>query len=68
MSVEDVPRSETVARSGAVGALGAVVSSTSDIDVPLGEIFPAASVSVAVTDQVPSDRVGKSHDVAGPTT
>ena len=68
-SVDDEPLSDAVARSGAVEAVaGAVASITIVIAGPADDSFPAGSVNVAVTDQVPSDKVGRSHDDALPTT
>jgi hypothetical protein len=52
-SIDEVDVLESIVRdSGADGA----------------EVLPAMSVTVAETDQVPSVRVGKSHEVATPTT
>ena len=35
---------------------------------PVVDVLPAGSVRVPVTDHVPSDRDGRSHEVAEPTT
>ena len=64
-SADDEPVSEAAARSGATGADGAVVSMTRLRAAPADDVFPAASVRVAVTDHVPSERVPRSHDVDG---
>jgi hypothetical protein len=60
------------------GSPPVLVLSTPEVDVlesmlrdnggDAAEAFPAASVTVADTDHVPSVRVGKSQDVATPTT
>lgn len=67
LSVDEEPRSDAVTRSGATGVVGAVVSITVDSGVLAAETFPAASVSVAVTDQVPSVSAGRSQEVPVPT-
>ena len=64
LSVFDVPVSFAGSRSGA-DAEGAVVSMVTGVDGPADEMFPAGSVSVAEVDQVPSERAGRSHEVAG---
>ena len=68
LSVSDPPVSDDAARSGADGAAGAVVSMPSEVDGPADDSFPAGSVNLPDTDHVPSVRVGRSHDVAEPTT
>ena len=68
LSEVEEPESDAVARSGAAGADGEVASIFTDnaeLDV---EVFPAGSVTVALTDHVPSVSVGKSQEVAVPTT
>lgn len=68
LSVFEEPLSDVGNKSGNPLADGAVVS----ISIDNGELgddwFPAGSVITPVTDHVPSDNVGKSHDVATPTT
>ena len=66
LSEFEVPVSADGNRSGAE-AVGAVVSIVRGRDGLLGEVFPAGSVSVDVTSQVPSVSAGKVHDVAGNT-
>ncbi len=68
LSVDDDPRSEAATRSGADGAVGATVSVVMDNEPLVVDVFPAASVSVADTDHVPSVSAGRSHDVADPIT
>ena len=63
-SVDDVPVSDAAARSGAPGAAGAEVSTVIGSADPADDWFPAASVTLAVTDHVPSVRVVRSHDDA----
>jgi hypothetical protein len=67
LSVFELPESEEVAKSGAPGVLGALVSTVRLIDELADETFPYASVNVAETLQVPSESVGRSHDDAGKT-
>ena len=62
------PESESVTRSGVVGADGAVESTLIGSGVLAAEVLPAGSVSVAVTSQSPSVRVARSQAVATPTT
>jgi hypothetical protein len=68
LSVDDEPESETARRSGPEVTLGAVPSTVRLSPVPATDVLPAGSVRVPVTDQVPSDRDGRSHDDAEPTT
>jgi hypothetical protein len=68
LSVLDEPESDEATRSGADGADGEDVSTETDVAGPTAEVLPAASVSVPVTDQVPSDSAGRSHDDAEPMT
>ena len=63
----DEPASEDEAKSGTDGALGTNASTDNDIDEPLAETFPAGSVSVPETVQLPPDNVGKSQDDPVPT-
>ncbi|MFM8794336.1 MAG: hypothetical protein ACKOFF_05555, partial [Acidimicrobiales bacterium] len=58
LSVDDVPVSDAAASSGAPGAAGAEVSTVIDSADPADAWLPAASVTLAVTDHVPSVRVG----------
>ena len=67
LSESDDPRSDEATRSGVPGVNGAVVSTVSESEAPAADVLPAASVSVADTDHVPSVRVGRSHDAAGTT-
>ena len=66
-SLDDVPVSEAAARSGVDGTAGEVESMIIEREVPAAEVLPAGSVSVALTDHVPSARVGRSQDDAEPT-
>ena len=68
LSVADEPESETADRSGVPGADGAVESTVSGSAVPAVDWLPAGSVTFAVTDQLPAESAGRSHDVAEPTT
>ena len=68
LSVDDEPESDEATRSGADGADGADESTSTGVADPVVDVLPAGSVSVPVTDQVPSDRDGRSHDDAEPTT
>ena len=68
LSEDELPRSEPAVKSGVPGALGDAVSIVNDNAAPVVEALPAASVSLVVTDQVPSVRVGRSQDVATPIT
>ena len=68
LSVDEEPVSDAVARSGAAGADGAVVSTARDNAAPAEETFPAGSVNVPDTDHEPSVNPERSHDVADPTT
>ena len=67
LSVDDEPVSDDAAMSGTPGADGAVVSMFNERAELAAEEFPAGSVRVAVVDQVPSVRAGRSHPVAGRT-
>jgi hypothetical protein len=67
LSVCDPPLSEVVAKSGATGFDGGVVSMLIDNDPVAGPVFPAASVTEADTVHVPSDNVGSEQLVAAPT-
>jgi len=67
-SVDDEPVSDETSRSGAVEPVaGAVASMIRFIAGPAADTFPAGSVDVADTAQVPSVSGGRSHDVATPT-
>src|SRR3954453_4029493 len=57
LSVLDEPESEAVARSGAEGAVGAVVSIVTDRPVEAVLVLPAASVALAVIVWLPVDSV-----------
>ncbi len=61
LSVEELPVSDTAARSGALGVAGGATMVTPR-DVPAEETFPAASVSVALVVHNPADNAGRSHD------
>ena len=67
LSVDEVPESDDGARSGTDGDNGAIASTTNDNAELAADELPARSVTVEVTDHVPSDMAGKSHDVAGTT-
>ena len=63
LSVDEDPRSDAVARSTAVGAVGAVVS-TVIVSAELAvDAFPAGSVTTEVTDHVPAVTPDMAHDV-----
>lgn len=66
-SDDDTPVSLEAARSGRVGITGPSVSTVRTVGEEAGDTFPAGSVSVAVTDHVPSVSAGRSHDAAGST-
>ena len=55
-SVFDVPVSDAAARSGALGAAGAVVSMVTTIGAEAALVLPAASVAVVVMLCAPSPR------------
>ena len=64
LSVLDAPVSDDASKSGAVGAVEIVMfSGALDKDT-----FPAVSVSVATTVQLPNVRLGSVHEVSTPTT
>ena len=63
LSVDDEPRSDVVARSTAVGAVGAVVSNVTDDAGLVGDALPAGSVTTEVTDHVPAVSPDMAHDV-----
>ena len=65
LSEFDEPVSVTGSRSGVAG-VGAALSTVKFSGVDAGDTFPAGSVMVAVEDQLPGVRVGRSHDVATP--
>lgn len=67
LSVDEVPLSEPAARSTAVGADGAVVSTTIDRADPATDVPPVGWVSVAVIDHVPAASVPRVQLVAGTT-
>ncbi len=67
LSVDDVPRSDDVARSIPLGADGGVASIDIGSEVEAVEVFPAGSVSVAEMFHVPSVSVGSVQFVAEPT-
>ena len=67
LSVGEEPVSDAAARSTAVGALGAVVSTGIDRGLEAVRVLPAGSVRVAVTLQVPSARVPRAQLVRGRT-
>lgn len=56
------PRSLAVSKSGAVGALGAAVLTVIGSALEAGDVFPAGSVAVDDTCQVPPLSTGKSHE------
>ena len=62
LSVGEVPVSEVLARSGAPGALGAVVSIVRLVAGLVADTLPAASVMVDVTFHEPAVSVGRSQD------
>ena len=67
LSVDDVPESLAVSRSGAdEGVDGAVVSTVMAKLVPAADVLPAASVTVEETVQVPAVSVGRSQELATP--
>jgi hypothetical protein len=68
LSVSDAPVSDDASRSGVVGADGAAVSIVSSRAGLATLELPAASVSVALTDQTSGLSVGIVHEVALPTT
>ncbi len=61
LSVNELPESDDVARSTAVGAAGAVLSTSTLSAGPAGEVLPAGSVTFDVIDHVPSDIAGRSQ-------
>jgi hypothetical protein len=61
LSVDEVPRSEASIKSGIPGAVGATVSIVRLKEELVADVFPAASVRVAVTLHTPSDNNGKSQ-------
>lgn len=67
-STVDVPLSDAAAMSGCPGAAGAAVSTESDDGDVVVPTFPAGSVMTAVSDHVPSVRVGRSHVVTATET
>jgi hypothetical protein len=67
LSVLLVPVSELLARSGAPGAVGALVSIETDNAVDAADAPAVGSDSVAVMDHVPSTKVPKLQPVAGST-
>jgi hypothetical protein len=67
LSVDDVPVSEAVARSTAVGAVGRDVSTVIDSAVDADDAPLVGCESVAVINHVPSDKVPRSQPVAGMT-
>ena len=67
LSVPDEPVSLAGSRSGAAGAAGGAVSMTSGVGTDDGDTLPAGSVIVAVEDQLPGVKLGRSHEVADPT-
>ena len=65
LSVDEVPVSLAVSRSGAdEGVAGAVVSSVMAKLVPAADVFPAGSVTVEETVHVPAVSVGRSQELA----
>ncbi len=66
-SVEDDPESDAARRSG-VNDCGPVASIVICRALDTREVFPAGSVRLAVTFQVPSERDGNVQFVAEPTT
>ena len=58
LSVLDVPLSDAAARSGAVGAAGAVLSMVMFSAVEMPEMFPAVSVLRMARAWAPLDNVG----------
>jgi len=61
-SVELAPESDDAARSGAVdGAVGGLTIVNGNVD-EADEVFPAGSVSVALTVHEPGVNVDRSHD------
>ena len=66
LSVLEFPVSDDAARSGAPGALGAVVSTVRGVAELADEVWPAASLIVPVTFQLPGVSVGSVHEVADP--
>ena len=66
LSVDDAPASEDDSTSGAPGT-GAAVSTVRDIIGDAAATLPAESVIEPDTDHDPSERAGRSHEVAEPT-
>lgn len=66
-SVLDEPVSDAARRSGVEGAAGGVVSTVRLSGAVVEPVLPAASVTDAEIDHVPSAIIGRSHDVADPT-
>ena len=56
-SLEEVPLSLAAVRTGADGAVGAVVSTVMVVPAEAGPMFPATSVAVAVSVCAPSESV-----------
>ena len=67
LSVLEFPVSDEAARSGAPGADGAVVSTTTLVAALAAETFPYVSVVVAEMLHVPAVSAGRSHEVSGST-
>ena len=63
LSVDEVPRSDAVARSTPVGAVGEVVSTVIDNGELVVDALPAGSVMTEVTDHVPAVTPDMAHDV-----
>ena len=59
--------SDVAARSSPVGLAGGVASMVTLSGDDGADMLPAESVSVAVSDQVPSESAGRSHEGAGST-
>ena len=68
LSPSDGPVSDAESRSGVAGAVGGVESMTRGSAFCVAPTFPATSMMEADTDQVPSERVGRSHEDATPAT
>lgn len=68
LSVFEAPLSEVESRSGRIGTTGAKASIVIESGKLGAEVLPAVSVVVPVTNHVPLESVGRSHDVEIPTT
>ncbi len=65
-SVAFAPESELAAKSGALDGVAGGLAIVSDNEDEDEVVFPAGSVSVALTVHEPVDKVGKSHEVLVP--